>query len=397
MRREGQKIRETPPTGRLDELLSGLLSQRFVKQAILALESGDRSIRWIGARAEAHPDVRPINKNTPFFLASIDKLFNATVVMKLSESGRIDVDAAISTYLPYPLWRGLHRLDGVDYSEQITVRHLLGHTSGLADWLEDRPKGGRSLTERLFQDGDLAIDFEDIADTVRKLKPHFPPQDLAAGQPRARYSDTNYMLLIAIIEAVTGQLLYEVHDELLLKPLALRHTYFPGFSEPLDPTPEPAVLRLKGHPFAIPSLIRSVRGIYSTAGDTLSFLRSFVRGEIFEKPETLSSMERRWIRFRFPLDRAALRSPGWPIEYGLGIMRFRLPRLLTSLRSIPPVIGHTGSTGCWLFYCPQMDVLISGSVDEATAGALPYRTVPKILEILRHWSTWNVVKQRVKE
>ena len=129
--------------------------------------------------------------------------------------------------------------------------------------------------------------------------------------------------------------------------------------------------------------MRSVWGIYSTAGDTLAFLRSFVCGEVFEDPATLASMQGLWNRFGFPLDRAALRSPGWPIEYGLGIMRFRLPRIFTLLQPMPPVLGHTGSTGCWLLYCPQQEILLTGSVDEATAGAVPYRLVPKILQLIR--------------
>jgi D-alanyl-D-alanine carboxypeptidase len=65
------------------------------------------------------------------------------------------------------------------------------------------------------------------------------------------------------------------------------------------------------------------------------------------------------------------------------VMRFRLPRLLTPGGAMPPVLGHTGSTGCWLFYCPEWDVLMSGSVEEATAGATPFRIVPRILRILR--------------
>jgi D-alanyl-D-alanine carboxypeptidase len=370
-------------TQRLQELLRGLASRPPVQQAIIALESGDRSFCWIGATGEAKPDGTPVRANTPFFIASIDKLFNATIVMKLSEDGRLDLDATISTYLPRRLTRGLHRWGGVDYSEQITVRHLLGHTSGLADWLEDRPKGGRSLVERVLHDGDLALGIEDVTTIVRdQLKPHFPPQDLSAKRQKVRYSDTNYMLLIAIIEAVSGQPLHQVHEQLLFRPLNLRHTYMSGHSQSLAPTPEPVVLRVEGRPLHIPLLMRSIWGMYSTAGDTLAFLRHFVRGEVFQDPATLASMRERWNRFGFPLDRAALRSPGWPIEYGLGIMRFRLPRVLTPIHPMPPVLGHTGSTGCWLFYCPQWDMLLSGSVDEVTAGAVPYRVVPKILKIL---------------
>ena len=93
-------------------------------------------------------------------------------------------------------------------------------------------------------------------------------------------------------------------------------------------------------------------------------------------------MQQCWNRFGLPTDRASLRSPGWPIEYGLGMMRFRLPRMLTPWRPVPSVVGHTGSTGCWLFYCEELDVFLCGSVDEVTAGAVPYRVVPEILRLL---------------
>lgn len=73
-------------TDRLQELLSGLASRTPIQQAIIALESGDRSFHWIGATGETDSDGTQVREETPFFLASIDKLFNATIVMKLSES-----------------------------------------------------------------------------------------------------------------------------------------------------------------------------------------------------------------------------------------------------------------------------------------------------------------------
>ncbi len=364
---------------RLERILRGLASRKPIQQAIAAVESRDGSFRWGGAVGE-NPDGTPVRQNAPFFIASIDKLLTTTVVLKLREAGRLDLDASLSTYLPPALTRGIHRLGGVDYSDRITLRHLLGHTSGLADWLEDRPRGGRSLFDRLVTDGDLALHMEDVAAIVRdELRPHFPPQDPSATRQKARYSDTNFMLLIAVIEEVMGQPLHEVHEEMLFRPLGLQHTSFAGRSRPLQPTPEPVALRSQGRPLHIPSMLRFVRGIYSTTADTLAFLRALVSAEVFEDPATLALMQQRWSRFGFPLDRAALRAPGWPVQYGLGIMRFRLPRIFTPLNAMPPVLGHTGSTGCWLFYCPQLDILLSGSVDEVTAGAVPFRVVPKIL------------------
>lgn len=368
---------------RLQELLHGIASRNPIKQAIIALEKGDRSFSWIGSTGETDSDGPQMQEETPFFIASIDKMFNATIVMKLVEDGQLSLDDTITTYLPGTITRGLHRTGTIDYSEKITVRQLLAHTSGLADWLEDYPKGGQSLVDQVIDKGDMTFTIEDMAAVVRdQLKPHFPPQDPSEKQPKIRYSDTNYMLLIAIIEAVTGQPLHQVHEQLLFKPLSLRHTYFSGHSQPLDPTPKPAILRANGQQLHIPLFMRSIWGIYSTAADTLAFLRHFVHDEVFKDPGTLVSMQKHWNRFGFPFDRAALRAPGWPIEYGLGIMRFRLPRVFNPIHPMPSVLGHTGSTGCWLFYCPQLDMMLTGSVDEVTAGALPYRIVPKILKIL---------------
>jgi D-alanyl-D-alanine carboxypeptidase len=369
---------------RLQILLHDLTARKPIEQAIIAIENGDQLFQWIGAAGKTEPNSKQVREETPFYIASIDKLYNATIAMMLNETDQLDLDDAITTYLPSAVTRGLHRMDGVDRSERITVRHLLSHTSGLADWLEDYPKAGPSLIDRVLDKGDMALTIEDLAAVVRdQLAPHFPPQDLSAKRPRVRYSDTNFMLIIAIIETVTGQPLHKVHEQMLYKPLGLRHTYFPGLSQPLDPTPDPIVLRAKGQPLSIPLLMRSIRGIYSTAADTLAFLRRLMRNEVFQTPETLASMQDNWHRFGFPLDRAALRSPGWPVEYGMGIMRFRLPRVFTPTGPMPAILGHTGSTGCWLFYCPEWDVLLSGSVDEVTAGAVPYRIIPKILNILR--------------
>ena len=377
--------------GRLQELLRGLTTRKSIEQAIIAVESGDQSFRWIGTEGETITGDQVVEE-TPFFIASIDKLYNATIAMMLSEAGRLYVDEPITAYLPGTITRGLHQYRGIDFSEKITVRHLLSHTSGLADWLEDYPKGCPSLIDKVLEEGDRMLTIEELATYVRdRLRPHFPPQDLSAKRQKARYSDTNFMLIIAIIEAVTDQPLHEVHEQMLYKPLALRHTYFPEFSQPLDPTPDPMVLRVKGQPLSIPLLIRSVRGIYSTASDTMSFLRRLMRDEVFQNPETLAAMQNSWHPFGFPLDRAALRSPGWPVEYGIGIMRFRLPRAFTLTAAMPSILGHTGSTGCWLFYCPEWDVLLSGSVDEVTAGAVPFRTVPRILNILRT-SEWGPSK-----
>ena len=134
---------------RLDVLLRDITSREPLCQAVMAVETGDRSFRWVGGAGAPDLGGETVTAESPFFLASIDKLPNATIVLKLSDSGEVDLDATLATYLPAGLVKGIRRADGVDRSGEIILRHLLSHTSGLADRLEDRPIGGRSLKERV--------------------------------------------------------------------------------------------------------------------------------------------------------------------------------------------------------------------------------------------------------
>ncbi len=366
----------------LEELLRGVAKSSRGKQAIIAVDAPKQAFRWIGSAGKT-VEGEPVVENTPFFIASIDKLYNATIAMMLVESGKLDLDQSICAYLPETLTRGLHQYGGRDRTAAITLRHLLTHTSGLPDWFEDYPKGGSSLANIVLAEGDRMLSIEELADHVRdRLRPHFPPQDLTGTRPKMRYSDTNFILMVEIIEAVTGLPLHAVHQRMLYEPFELSQTYFYNQSQPLIPPSSPMVLRVNGQPLHIPLLIQSVKGIYSTAADMMKFINRLMKREVFANPETLTAMTRNWRRFGFPMDRAALRSPNWPIEYAIGMMRFRVPRVFTPLEPMPAVFGHTGSTGCWLFYCPELEVAISGSVEDAAAGAVPFGTTPKILKIL---------------
>jgi len=59
-----------------------------------------------------------------------------------------------------------------------------------------------------------------------------------------------------------------------------------------------------------------------------------------------------------------------------------VPRPFALLYPAPAVIGHTGSTGSWLFHCPDLDLLFAGTVDQVRAGAVPFRLAPKVLGVI---------------
>ena len=367
---------------RLQAEFVALLGQRGVRHALCGIAEGDGSWRWLNAAGPATPNERLMTPQTPFFIASISKLFIAATILRLHERGALHIDEPMMEFLPDENVAGLHQWNGTDYTPSIRVRQLLGHTSGLPDYLEERPRGGRPFIERIVAEGDRDWGIEEALDIVRSLRPHFPPQPVGAGKPRARYSDTNYRLLIAIIESVTAGSLAEAFDTFLFQPLGLTQTWLPGADTAGHP--EPATVWFGDRALDIPLAMRAVGDLYSTADDLVTFMRSLVRGAVFERPETLRMMRDERVRFGLPRDRAALRSPGWPIEYGLGMMRFALPRLFTGFRPLPALFGHSGSTGTWLFHCPELDLYFCGTVDQGTAGAVPYRLLPRLLRLVAH-------------
>jgi D-alanyl-D-alanine carboxypeptidase len=367
---------------RLQMLLEQLGSRTHVHHAILAVETGDGDFRWSGAVGEAHPDGTPASAEMPFFYASITKMYIAAAVLILQERGGIRLDRPITFYLPKALVGELHRLHGINYTELITVRHLLSHASGLPEYLDVR-KDGRDLAERLLEGGDFSWTVDELLRDVREAgRPHFPPQSLEAVKPKIRYSDTNYQLLIAIIEAVTRWPFHRVLREMIFEPNGLCQTWVAGH-DPLESVPAPAATWLGDRMLDFPLALRSIGDLYGTAPDALRFMRKLVRGDVFDDPNTVRMMQHPWNRFSLPLDLTSIRAPGWPIQYGLGLMRFQLPRLFAPFRPVPPVIGHTGSTGSWLFYCPEYDLYFTGTVDQSAGAAVPFqKVVPGVLRAL---------------
>jgi len=401
--------------GRLEALLDELAARKEVFAASMGVATGEGSFRWLGARGEVGPEQGPVRPDTPWFVASVTKLHIAASVMRLVEEGDLRLEDRVLDHLPAT--RGLHVLGGVDRTGEITVEHLLAHASGLPDFIEDHPgrrgrgaggggggatgaAGGaegatagtgahtppfdpsdrRSLVEILVEEGDRDWTLEDTLTRVReRLRPLFPPQRLDGERVRIRYSDTNFQLLMALVETRSGLPFHQALQGLVLDPLGLRRTWVPGHPPGGGDEPPVVALRNGAEILDFPRFFRSIGDLNATSHDLLDFLMGLEQGRLFRDAGTWPRMQARWNRFSQPTDRAALRQPGWPIQYGLGVMRFQLPRFFTPFRPIPAVVGHTGSTGTWLFHVPELDLYLVGAVNQITAGPLPYRFVPKVI------------------
>jgi D-alanyl-D-alanine carboxypeptidase len=371
----------------LESLLGEVCARNEIHSATMTVTSGAGDFHWAGARGEISPGGPATTPDTPWFTASITKLFIAGAVMRMVEEGALALEDRLVDRLPGDITYRLHVLGGEDRTGSITLEHLLAHASGLPDFIEDHPpKGGpagpdrRSLVDLLVEEGDRDWPLEATARRVReRLTPHFPPQNLRGTRVRIRYSDTNYQLLTGIVAARRNTSFAEALAELVLEPLELDSTWIPGHPRGGRTEGEVPALYAGRGIVDFPRFFASISDLNSTSDDLIRFFMAVERGGLFRNPATWQRMQARWNRFPLPRDRASIRQPGWPIEYGLGVMRFHLPRALTPFRPVPAVIGHTGSTGTWLFHARELDLYLAGAVNQVTAGAVPFRLVPKVL------------------
>ena len=112
--------------------------------------------------------------------------------------------------------------------------------------------------------------------------------------------------------------------------------------------------------------VRADGGIVSTASDGLTFLEAFMSGRLFPSAY-LDEMQAQWNAIFTPL------------QYGMGLMRFALPRYYTLFKTVPPMIGHSGASGTVLFYVPALDLYVSGTVNQVKKRSLSYNLLTRLV------------------
>ncbi len=310
-----------------------------------------------------------IGPDTPYFLASATKLFVTALIMQLVDKGQLELNAPITTFFAPGRLDGLHMLSGVDHTSKITVENLLAHTSGLPDYFEQKQKDGSVFARDILQGKDTSFTLEDVIDMVQNgMKPPFAPS--APG--RAFYSDTNFQLLTAIIEKVLGISFADAVTKFIAIPLGLKNTWVFDIE---GPEGDRAIIPLRNGSklLDVPLAMTGVTGdggAVSSAADGLVFIKAFFGGELFSR-ELLGHMTAHWRRIFFPL------------QYGTGVMLFRLPSILTLFQKQPDLIGHSGISGAFLFAEPETGVFISGTVNQLSSRSLPYKILLRAVAALR--------------
>ncbi|MFF5978992.1 serine hydrolase domain-containing protein [Streptomyces olindensis] len=274
--------------------------------------------------AEAgHADTATGRERSPgdhFRGASITKTFIATVLLQLEAERRLSLDDTVERWLP-----GLVRGNGYE-PDRITLRHLLNHTSGIANHTADpaflHDAAGPGFPEHRY-------DTHTPEDLVAIALRH-PPVNEPGAAPS--YSNTNYVLAGMVIEKATGRSYAQETIRRIVRPLKLRGTSFPGTSPHL-PKPHPVgYSRLHQDAPDAPvhdateqnmTWLGAAGDVISTGGDLNRFQRALMKGELLP-PKQMREM----------LDEV-------PTEDGFG---FGLGVEFATLSCGVEVVGKTGRT-----------------------------------------------------
>jgi CubicO group peptidase (beta-lactamase class C family) len=186
--------KSTMAAAEVDALVSHLIDAAHVTGAGIAIFNGGR-IAYLKAYGMRDTEKGlPLTPDSVMTSASLSKAAFATVVMRLVESGVLDLDKPIQQYLPRPLpeYPRYADLAGDERYKKLTLRILLSHTSGFPNW-------------RAFEDD-------------QKLKIHFEPGS------RYAYSGEGIDLAQLVVETATGKSLTALEEEDLYRPLQMDRT-----------------------------------------------------------------------------------------------------------------------------------------------------------------------------
>jgi D-alanyl-D-alanine carboxypeptidase len=302
-----QFFRAHKPSRSLADQLDATLSRCFEPDdagaAIIVTENGETRFRAAYGMADIERNIA-LNPGATFRLGSLTKQFTAVGVMLLVERGKLILQQDICELLPdYP-----------SHGEIITVEHLLTHTSGIKDYTSAKDFKGTMAN-------DVSVDA--LIDEFKSAPLQFEPGSKFA------YSNSNYFLLGAIIEKLTGQPYASFMADHVFEPLGLHDTAYEGYER----RPAPKAL---GHSHRKPAPPVSMTRPYA-AGALVSTVDDLARWDAAISAGKLlsaQSWERVFTPFKLNNGRQSTYTYGW------GVLRMGPFRTFEHGGAIPGFVTH---------------------------------------------------------
>lgn len=250
-----------------------------------------------------------LTSTSTFQLASTSKPFTAAAILMLVEEGKIALDDPIQEVYPKFPYQG------------VTIRHLLSHRSGLPDYLNFT----KAYTKQTYLDNQELVDIL----TLRK------PKALARPNAVFKYNNTNYALLAAIVEKLSGKSFADFCEERIFEPLGMNNTW----------VWHPTQAHKKGQTYGYsrswvprkPDMFDGVsgdKGIYSTTEDMLKWDQSWYSNKLLKastieaayKGETRNGSGKDyglgWRMNELSGDKKMIYHNGWWHDYNIVFKRF---------------------------------------------------------------------------
>jgi D-alanyl-D-alanine carboxypeptidase len=233
-------------------------------------------------------DDTPMPPEGAFRIGSITKMFTAVVIVQLAEDGLLTLDDPLALWLP-------EVAEQLPYGDQITLRHLLTHTSGLFNVVEHESYYADIFTEAEINEEAGTVTLDCVQQDPRDTLARYVYGKDAQFEPGAqwRYSNTNYTLLGMVIEAAAEMPLAEAYGTRIYEPLGMTSTFLDCYEEPVIDV----VHGYTGFGDAMTDLTElhesvgwSAGGLVSTASDLVTFARGLFGGALFDDPESLVAM-----------------------------------------------------------------------------------------------------------
>lgn len=287
---------------------------------------------WIATSGYADVSSKqPLQKDHIFSMGSIGKMYNAVAVLKLAEEGRIKLDDKIANYLATEI------IDNMPNAKEVTVRHLLSHTSGFANYDTD------AELNRLYLAGLLNLDTLSRMNTLRRYA--YGKAALCKPGEAYHYSSTNYLLLAMIVDHAVP----EGHSDYLRKMIG-EHGFVNTYYRQTPPqntihyygdiNQDEVIEDLTVQTIETTNWFTGDDGVYAPIGEAAHFLQALMDGKILNQ-QSLKEM-RTWNNNKKP-------------DYGLGLM---------ADKSFPYhfLMGHSGrgiGTTTDLYYFPKQDMTVA--------------------------------------
>ncbi|WP_299366686.1 serine hydrolase domain-containing protein [Winogradskyella sp.] len=259
-----QTISAQSTSDKIDEVMGLYHQYGLFSGTILVAENGKPIYQNAFGLADLEFDL-PHRTDMRFILGSITKQFTAVLVLQMVEDGKIKLDDPISNYIPnYPTSRG----------NDITVHHLLSHSSGLQHW------GG--IDDFLLSKARLHHEKDSIMTMFATLEERNIPGE------RFRYSSIGYYLLGMILENVSGKTYEALLQQKIFDPLNMINSSFSNSNEIIKNRVTPyrynfLTAKYDNAEYRDPSTTYSTGGIIATAEDLLKWDQALYTYQLLSK------------------------------------------------------------------------------------------------------------------